>query len=666
MAWARDIVTGEPRYILEMDADHRGAQCGCECPSCGLPLTGINVAKSQFRRRPHFRHPDGAPKNDCAVLAARSAALQLFSEEGVFELPRRRISASVAGLTGQEHRAWVETPAEKVRIRDIDFQDRAFALLTLDDGRQLVVRLTGTLGHEGPPLEDGSLAHLPVIFLDINDAAIAGMGPEQIRQRLQLLPDALCWRSHWSDAALLAQAAQAARCLAEENLDCWPDDAALPQDVPPELRRETLLHLTVKRILENAGELWVPGPRVVEEMKVPGQPLARKEWQGPERNLLIRNARLEQRSGRIIPDVACQAWDDEGLVWERFFIEVTVTNAIGQERQQRIRSEGAATLEIDLSLLGGRVTRQELETLVVSEMRLKRWLYHPGLEGRRQQLRSEMAAELAQVAERLAQAQARQRSQQQRHAFLKSLPTPQVRAEYLAALEQVFVHEAHAQEEGLEKDPGSRKRLDEAIEAMVLHGYPQASDPVLIGRHGLLAGLLSIQHGRSIGYRQATLASVLKVIRRAQGKRCYWSVYLIAMRAYKPVLDADQQAWLEQWVEEVKTGIRNDDPAYLRPSTFDTTLSHLFPDMAPGLAKPGGKLSQAGKRSGASNLDGLDSGAFLQLDRLHRSQLHDELDQAVSRLEAAFWLKGSALEAWKRAHPEAARLWESMPKNLRS
>ena len=101
MAWARDIQTGEPRYILELDTDHRGAQCGCECPSCGLALTGVNVARNQFRKRPHFRHPDGAPKDGCAVLAARSAALRLFSEEGLFELPRRRMSAAVAGFRAQ-------------------------------------------------------------------------------------------------------------------------------------------------------------------------------------------------------------------------------------------------------------------------------------------------------------------------------------------------------------------------------------------------------------------------------------------------------------------------------------------------------------------------------------------------------------------------------------
>ena len=664
MAWARDIKTGEPRYILELDADHRGAQCGCECPSCGLPLQGINVARSQFRKRPHFRHPNGAPKNDCAVLSARLAAFRLFSEEGLFELPRRRMSGSVAGLTGELHEAWVEAPAEKVRIRDIDFQDRIFALLTLDDGRQLRVQLTGTLAQADYALNDES-AHLPIIFLDINDAGIAGMGPEEIRRRLRLLPNALCWGSHWSDAALLAQATEAARCMADENLDWWPDDIELPRDVLPELRRETLLHLAVKRILEEAGELWVPGLRLSEVMRGPGGSVLRKEWCAPERYLLIKNARLEQRSGRIIPDVTCEAWDDDGLLWDPFFIEVTVTNTIGEDRQKRISSQRIVTLEIDLSLIGGRVNRQELEQLVISQVRAKRWLYYPGLDVHRQQLRTELAAELAQAVKLHEEAEKLRRAKQQRRIGLEAMPTGQVRAEYLAAAEQVFFHETQGQALATDSDPEPRRRLSQAIEAMILHGYPQADEPMLIGRYGLLAGLLSIQHGRSIGYRQETVAGVLDAIRQAHSRRSYWTVYLIAVRTYKPVLSVEQQGWVEQWAEEVRTGIRNSDPAYLRPSTFDTTLAHLFPEMALGLAKPGGKMSQPSKRLGASGLGsrGHDNGAFSQLDRQHRSQLHDELDQATARLEAAFWLKGAALEAWKCAHPEAARLWESTLKN---
>ena len=54
-AWARDITTGEPRHILELGTERRGARSGCECPSCGLPLTAVNAAKTEFVKRPHFQ-----------------------------------------------------------------------------------------------------------------------------------------------------------------------------------------------------------------------------------------------------------------------------------------------------------------------------------------------------------------------------------------------------------------------------------------------------------------------------------------------------------------------------------------------------------------------------------------------------------------------------------
>jgi hypothetical protein len=135
MAWARDIETGEPRYIGEIDADHRGKLCGCECPSCRLPLTAVNAAKEKVVRRPHFRHPEGAERDECVVLAARAAAMRLLAEEGVIHLPRRRMSASAEGLSGALHEAWFEVPTQRVRVASIDFRDQTYAVLTLDDGR---------------------------------------------------------------------------------------------------------------------------------------------------------------------------------------------------------------------------------------------------------------------------------------------------------------------------------------------------------------------------------------------------------------------------------------------------------------------------------------------------------------------------------------------------
>lgn len=116
MAWARDQDTGEPRYIFELDADRRGNKSRCICPSCLEPLTAVNAAKSEYIRRPHFRHPPGTEKHSCSIVAARIALLKEIQAEGWIQLPQSRRKATATGLSGQTYEAWVAAPAEKIRI----------------------------------------------------------------------------------------------------------------------------------------------------------------------------------------------------------------------------------------------------------------------------------------------------------------------------------------------------------------------------------------------------------------------------------------------------------------------------------------------------------------------------------------------------------------------
>lgn len=237
MAWARDIKTGEPRYIGEIDAEHRGGKCGCECPSCSLPLIAVNAAKHKVIRRPHFRHPEGAHRNECSILVARAAALRLLTEEGVIDLPHRRLCGEAEGLSGALYEAWVEVPAQRFRVARIDYRDRVFATLTLDDGRELRVVLSGHVDEVAA--SEAGVALVPTITIDVSDASLAGMDQAEIRRRLQLLPETLCWRSHWNDADLLAEARQRATAQAIGALDWVPDGIELSDGLSPSTRRES-------------------------------------------------------------------------------------------------------------------------------------------------------------------------------------------------------------------------------------------------------------------------------------------------------------------------------------------------------------------------------------------------------------------------------------------
>lgn len=59
-----------------------------------------------------FRHPAGAAKDECLILSARVAALEMLQREGNLRLPMRRVKGCIQGLSGQYHDAWAVAPAE--------------------------------------------------------------------------------------------------------------------------------------------------------------------------------------------------------------------------------------------------------------------------------------------------------------------------------------------------------------------------------------------------------------------------------------------------------------------------------------------------------------------------------------------------------------------------
>lgn len=589
MAWANDAETGEPRFILELDAQHTGAKCGCVCPSCGLALTAVNAAKAEFRKRPHFRHPEGAERSECMVLAARVAVLRQLQEDGWLELPRRRRSATAIGLTGELYEAWVEMPAEKLHILQVDYRDRAFAVVTFDDGRQLRVELTGTPGEiDGPFGADG--LPVPTIYLGVDDPSLASMEPGEIRRRMRLLPDDLCWRGHWNDVELQARAEAEAKEKAHFYFDDIPEGLDLPEEMDPALRRETVLHHEVKRILAEQRRLCVPGLDVVVEALTHDGRALRKRWSCEAEELALDHVELEQRFGRIVPDITCKSWPAIGgrVIWP-LLVEVTVTNQIDEERLRGICEHGVATLEIDLSLAGGRVTRDELARLVVEELPLKRWLFHPEREEKRHELQAAVAREKSALDE-----QARWLAERQRRVL--ATPIADIAREYLEAVVSMLDAGAEADAEGRQSataivtEQAARELVADASDKLALHGYPEAADDNLLGFHGILSRILTCRLARPVGYRVQNVMGVLNAIRQSRGaQRSLNTLFFIAVRVYRPPLEPTQQSWFEAWATEVRGSIRAGEATYLRDPVYDRFLSVLFPEMAEALAKSGGK-----------------------------------------------------------------------------
>jgi hypothetical protein len=265
LKWAHDTKTGEPRYIHDPEIVNQA--CSCTCPACNLPLTPLTPGQL-LRVRPtaHFRHPAGSQRDDCSLVAARHAATRHLFELGVIMLPRRRMSRTAQGFSGEGHEMWVEEPAERVTVAEARLRVHTMAVLTLDDGRHLLVDLTGL--REPSSRDDGGQA---VVTMSLSDPEIASLGPDEIRARLRILPD-IAGCSHWNDTSLAARGDAAAVSAARSALDAWDDadEADFRSDLPPGvdeattpgLRRETLLHREVKAILERAATIATPALEV--------------------------------------------------------------------------------------------------------------------------------------------------------------------------------------------------------------------------------------------------------------------------------------------------------------------------------------------------------------------------------------------------------------------
>lgn len=628
MAWARDQDTGEPRYIGELKNDQRGSKCNCECVSCGLPLIAINAAKTIYRKRPHFRHPEGAEKDSCLVLAARFAALELLKSEGVLELPRHRKSAGVTGLSGSYYEAWVELPPEIVRISNFDFCDKVSAILTLEDGRELKIQLVGRVDTNET---DSTVSLIPTILLIVDDPSIAAMSPNDLRKRIRLIVDDGIWCAHWNDLALISEANNAALAKAEIALDWLDDLSGYPADMSAELVRETLLHIKAKEILEREKRIVLPAIFVEVEATLPSGDILTKRKCLPEQLVQLESVVLEKRVGRIRPDVVARTIAVGEWLAEQILIEITVTNFIDDERIGRITREGHPALEIDISRMGGVVTEDEFARLIIEELAGKRWLFHPRLEQEIAGLEIELAEEVQIIIEA-----------ERKDAEAKSISAAEWGRRYLEA---VILHgnlRAHSDEP--DNNPEQLKNafnyVRECEKNLASHGYVEANVFEFFRlRTKILERLLSLKMNKAVGYKFDTAWQVINAILQEKNPYSQWqTLYLIGIKVWQPTLNFEQAKRVEKWREDVKLSIENGEKNYQRNRKYDKLLAFLFPELTEALAKP------------------LKVKFLVPIAETNKLPSNSYQNNS-QKMNSDFWLKGRALEAWKKENPESAEKW---------
>lgn len=567
-------------------------------------------------------------------LAARLAALQLLRDQGVFALPARKISGKVVGLSGTEHEAWIEHPIERLKIRDFDFRDKAWALITFEDGRQLRFHLIGS----GILDEAGQV--IPSISLDLKDTDLAGMSPEELRKRTTLLPDGLCWHSHWNDAELQTQANDAALAKAIDLLDIEGEFADDLDGVEQKFRRETLLHLEVKKILSEARQIRVPEIQCYVLRTADDGYDIEKSVNYPSVTIPLTEVVLEKRFGRLIPDVTARTTEEHGHV---LLIEVTVTNAIDRERHEQIRANKMPTVEIDLSRVGGLMSRAELKELVINDVECKRWLCHPRADTLQQELESEANAELQ-------ERNAKIRVLEEERLSTLSIPVAAIAKDYLAAIEEHQIVARNGRIEDFDEISRLLTRITFQAQRLAVHGFHEANDHDLYGsRSQIIPRILAIQRGGGVGYDLDSTMGIMNAIKQAQvNNRKFHTIYLIAVNVYQRQEASNPPAWYQTWVDEIKESIEAGEKMYVRPRKYDRLLSLLFPEMATGLSKKFGtenyvpyRRALPSRQMPMSSHSDAHGAAFWPWDR--------------SDMRDPYWLEGAELEQWKRNYPTAAR-----------
>ncbi len=378
MAWASDAVTGAPRYIAEVA---NGAACGCVCPSCGSRLLAVNARKQAFLRSPHFRHVAGTETDGCRRAASRAAFHRGVEREGKFVLPGSLIHGRYVTPGGRAFVHFMQVPEQQFDVADIWIEDEATAIFVCRDGRRLNVHLKGVVRvGGGSPAQRANF-----VEIDLAHPEFAGLNESEVRERLVLSGAAVTGCTAWEEARIRADELAREEALAAFELD---EDF----DGPAEWSRESALHKAVKRILAEAGYMTVPSASVRCSPPKTSH-LDDLVWSTPEKTVRFESVEAESRLGRVIPDIVATARARDGRR-RQLLIEVVVTHDIDDGKYEALKQLGVAVLKLDFRQIGGLVDETRLRALVLDDLSLKTWVYHPIAESERAKLQSELDAKV--------------------------------------------------------------------------------------------------------------------------------------------------------------------------------------------------------------------------------------------------------------------------------
>ncbi|MGO4609926.1 hypothetical protein AB4142_26655 [Variovorax sp. 2RAF20] len=631
LRWAIDTQSRRVVHVSMLKRQQKGLACGCVCPGCGEQLEAVNAGRdpSHFlrpnTRGQFFRHGRGHQKDNCLLLAARFAALQLLCEQGEIELPAAKRSVTVQGVTGTFYSGDYARSRAAVRVRERIGIDAQSARLTLKDGKVVLLQLESSFHATDDERYDG------VITIRVNDPAIASWSAEDILSQIRLGGELACWGRHWDDGQAEFDAHERAQRQANEALDLDAADDSAFKHLTAAQRSESILHRAIKDILAEASSISVPryagsetatssnGTVLAENFSIEGGPLG------------LTDVRLEHHLGNMVPDVYCEAHGSSTSF--PLMIEVIVTHMVDEQKLTKIRERGLACLAVDISRLQlqGTMTITRLRSEVLLNPQIKAWLFDPRLEALRAMAKEKLRQRI-EKAERPIRA---------REKFLASLYAKDSLQLPYFALGAVLEYARDA-ERGIE----AQCRIDlEAIGLILRNGKWGIQQPgLLLAPDGVLRALSAIRSDAHdpASDRGVAVAHLTHFVSDA-ALRSYISLLLIAFKTYAPALNHEQRQYYKQIHQRVSHSLERLEYGFARSRQFDSLITTLFPEMKEPLEHPLGtaahirELSKQKTLALAEEQKHREARERAEAARHAREEELREIQAAIDRLSSISW-----------------------------
>jgi hypothetical protein len=147
---------------------------------------------------------------------------------------------------------------------------------------------------------------------------------------------------------------------------------------------------------------------------------------------------------------------------------------------------------------------------------------------------------------------------------------------------------------------------------------------------------------KAVGYKLDSAWQVINAILQERPPYSQWqTLYLIGIKAWLPTLNNEQAERVAEWRSEVLRSLDAEEHTYQRDRKYDGLLKLLFPEIATALSKSIGKSSNNNSAQSNNSIQGVvPPNTFSNLPNP--------------------WLRGRALETWKKNNPESAKQWEEI------